>query len=118
VDRKRFLVSSAGLSATVLYGPFVGAGSAAAAAVTDDDLAFANFGVSAEFLLKDFFVRALATKRFGGLHANVLRQGRRAANNHAAALSNLLTGPATRLPSRRTSSSPGRSARSRPPRRP
>lgn len=85
-------MSSAGLSATVLYGPFVGAGGAATTAVTDDDLAFANFGVSAEFLLKDFYGKALASKRFGGLHANVLRQGRRAANNHAAALSNLLTG--------------------------
>jgi hypothetical protein len=92
VDRKRFLVSSAGLSATVLHGPFVAAGGAVATAVTDDDLAFANFGVSAEFLLKDFYARALTTKRFGGLHANVLRQGRRAATNHAAALSNLLTG--------------------------
>jgi len=92
MDRKRFLVSSAGLSATVLYGPFVGAGGAATEAVSDDDLAFANFGVSAELLLEDFYGKALAAKRFGGLHANVLRQGRRAANNHATALSNLLTG--------------------------
>jgi hypothetical protein len=92
MNRRRFLANSAGLSATVLYGPFVGAGGAARAAATDDDLAFANFGVSTELLLEDFYGRALAAKRFGGLHANVLRQGRRAANNHAAALSNLLTG--------------------------
>ena len=92
MNRRRFLASSAGLSATVLYGPFVGAGGAARAAATDHDLAFANFGVSTELLLEDFYGRALAAKHFGGLHANVLRQGRRAANNHAAALSNLLTG--------------------------
>ena len=86
MNRRRFLVSSAGASAAVLGGPWIGT----AGAATEDDLAFANFGVSTELLLKDFYTRALAAKRFGGLRANVLRQGRRASSNHATALSNVL----------------------------
>jgi hypothetical protein len=76
-----------GASAAVVGGPWLGS----AAAATEDDIAFANFGVSAELLLKDFYTRGIAAKQFGGLRANVLRQGRRAATNHATALSNVLT---------------------------
>jgi hypothetical protein len=88
MNRRRFLVSSAGVSAVVLGGPWLGP----AGAATEDDLAFANFGVSTEFLLKDFYTKALNGKRFGGLRANVLRRGRLAATQHAKALSNLLVG--------------------------
>jgi hypothetical protein len=86
VNRRRFLLSSAGVSAAVLGGPWAGAATAA----SEDDLAFANFGVSAEFLLKDFYSKALVGKKFRGPRANVLRQGRMAATKHARTLSNLL----------------------------
>ena len=76
------------MSAAALGGPWLDA----AGAATDDELAFANFGVSAEFLLKDFYTRALAGKQFAGARANVLRQGRSAATQHAKALSDLLVG--------------------------
>jgi hypothetical protein len=86
MNRRRFLLSSAGLSATALAGPWADSASAA----TDDDLAFANFGVSAELLLKEFYERALAAKQFPGHRAKVLRRGRLAASNHAKALGKLL----------------------------
>ena len=86
MNRRRFLVSSAGASAAVLGGPWAGSATAA----TEDDIAFANFGVSAEFLLKDFYAKALAGGQFRGAGPNVLRQGRLAATKHARALSSLL----------------------------
>ena len=43
MDRRRFLVGSAGVSAAALGAPWLGT----AAAATDDVLAFANFGVPA-----------------------------------------------------------------------
>jgi Ferritin-like domain len=86
MDRRRFLATSAGVSATVLGGPWL----ATANAATEDDLAFANLGVSAELLLKDFYGKALAGKRFTAPRAKVLRQGQAAATRHAQALSNLL----------------------------
>ena len=88
VNRRRFLLSSAGASAAVLGGPWVGS----AGAATEDDLAFANFGVSGELLLKDFYSKALAGSEFRGQGAGVLRQGRLAATKHARALSALLVG--------------------------
>jgi Ferritin-like domain len=86
MNRRRFLLGSAGLSAAALGGPWVGTSGAA----TEDDLAYANFGVSAEFLLKQFYERALTAKQFGGRRANVLGRGRLAATNHTSALSKLL----------------------------
>ena len=88
MNRRRFLLTSAGTSAAVLGGPWVGT----AGAATDEDIAFANFGVSAEFLLKDFYGKALAGKQFRGMRADVLRQGRTAATKHVKALSSLLVG--------------------------
>jgi hypothetical protein len=88
VNRKRFLLGSAGASAALLGGPWTGA----ALGATEDDLAFANFGVSAELLLKDFYGRALAGKQFRGQEAGVLRQGRLVATKHARALSAMLVG--------------------------
>lgn len=86
MDRRRFLLSSAGVSAVALSGPWTATGAAA----TDDDLAFANFGVSSELLLKQFYEKALAAGQFRGHPANVLRRGRLAATNHARALGKLL----------------------------
>jgi hypothetical protein len=94
MDRRRFLAASAGASAAAIGAPWLGA----AAAATDDDLAFANFGVSAELLPKDFYARAIAAKRFSGARVNVLRKGQSAATQHAKALSDLLTGAADTPP--------------------
>ncbi len=59
MNRRRFLVSSLGVgtlpSAVV---PCLRARGAA----TDDELAFANFGASTEFLVKDFYAKALEAK--------------------------------------------------------
>ncbi len=86
MDRRRFLVSTAGATTVVIGGPWI----AAAGAATDEELAFANFGVSAELLLEDFYVRALDTKAFSPTHAGALRRGRSAASRHAKALGDLL----------------------------
>ncbi len=86
MNRRRFLLSSTGASAAVLGVPWLGT----AGAATDDDLAFANFGVSCELLLKDFYSKALSSKRFRGGRTAVLRQGHMAATKHARTLSNLL----------------------------
>ena len=64
----------------------------AAGAATDEDLAFANFGASAELLLEDFYSQALEAKVVRGPGVNALRQGRSAAARHARALCELLAG--------------------------
>jgi hypothetical protein len=94
MDRRRFLVTSAGASAAALGAPWIGS----AAAATDDDLAFANFGVSAEFLVEEYYAKAIAARRFTGARVNVLRAGQSAATRHAKALSDLLTGAADTAP--------------------
>ena len=71
---------------------------ATAGAATDDDLAFANFGVSSEFLLKDFHSKALASKAFGPAQAKVLKRGRSSAAQHAKALGALLVGAGQTAP--------------------
>lgn len=88
MDRRRFLVSTIGASTATLATPWLGS----AAAATDDDLAYANFGASVEFLLKDFYARALDAKVVSARAERVLRTGRSAAAQHASALSDLLVG--------------------------
>ena len=63
-----------------------------AGAATEDDLAFANFGASAEYLLKDFYAKALDSNAVPTSTAAVLKRGRSAAVQHARALSDLLVG--------------------------
>jgi hypothetical protein len=63
-----------------------------ASAATDEELAYANFAVSSELLLADLYEKALATKVVTGPGQAALRAGRRAAIQHAGALSGLLTG--------------------------
>ena len=60
--------------------------------MTDEDLAFANFGAAGELLLKDFYANALESKLLRGPGYRILRQGRAAAAKHARALSALLEG--------------------------
>ena len=63
-----------------------------ALAATDDELAYANFAISSELLLADLYEKALAAKVVTGPGQAALRIGRRAAVQHAGALSGLLTG--------------------------
>jgi ferritin-like protein len=93
MNRRRLLLGAAGASAAALSNPWSIAGAA-----TDDDLAFANFGVSAEFLLEAYYARALARKQFAGARANVLRKGHTAAIRHATALGTMLTDAADAPP--------------------
>jgi len=63
-----------------------------ASAATDEELAYANFAVSGELLAADLYEHALTAKVVDGPGQAVLRAGRRAATQHATALSGLLSG--------------------------
>lgn len=69
-----------------------------ASAATDEELAYANFAVSSELLLADLYQKALAAKVVAGPGQVELRAGRRAAIQHAGALSGLLTGAGQEAP--------------------
>lgn len=71
-----------------------------AAAATDDELAFANLGIAAEFLLEDFYGRALGAKLFGAAVGRELERGRFNAREHAASLGQLLAGAGQAAPVR------------------
>ena len=88
MNRRRFLTTAVGAGAVTLGTPWL----ATAGAATEDDLAFANFGASAEFLVKDFYSRALEAKLISGAQANVLKHGKSCAAQHAKALSDPLVG--------------------------
>ncbi len=88
MNRRCFLVTTLGAGAVTVGAPWL----TAAGAATDDDLAFANFGASVEFLAKDFYTRALDARVVTAADAAVLRRGRAAATRHASALSDLLVG--------------------------
>jgi len=86
MDRSGFLVGTLGVSALSIGSPWI----ATAGAATDDDLALANFGAWVEYLLKDFYAKALHAKVVPSSMAAVLKRGRSAAAQHASALSELL----------------------------
>ena len=88
MNRRRFLISAAS-SGVALAG--AGALSAPAAAATDDDLAYANFGAATELLLKDFYAKAQEAKLFGGQLDNAFLHGGYATTEHVTALSAALT---------------------------
>jgi Ferritin-like domain len=88
VDRRRFVLCAAGAGTAVLAGPSLGT----ARAATEDELAFANFGAAAEYLVRDFYAKALKADLVDAPGASVLRWGRRVAAQHARALSDLLVG--------------------------
>lgn len=94
MDRRRLLVSALGAGVATAATPWL----AGAAAASEDELAFANFGASAEYLLKDFYVQALGAKVVPGSRASALKQGRSAAAQHAKALSDLLVGAGDAAP--------------------
>ena len=96
MNRRRFLVSTAGVTAATVAAPWL----ATARAATDDEFAYANFGVSAELLAQDFYARAIEARKFGGRQLQTLRRGRTAAAQHAKALGDLLVGAGQVAPSR------------------
>lgn len=89
MNRRRLIVSAAGagLAVSGLAGPTT----LAALAATDDELAYANFGQGAEFLLKDFYAKCAAAKLAGGPGAREFARGGLNAAEHAEALGKLLT---------------------------
>lgn len=94
MNRRRFLLVAAGTTATAAGTPWL----AGAGAATDDELAYANFGVAASLLASDFYAKAIAANAFKGDGNRALRRGRVAANRHAAALGALLTGAGQTVP--------------------
>jgi len=91
VNRRRLILSAAGAGLAVSGVAGTTRGLAALTA-TDDELAYANFGLATEFLLRDFYTQAAAAKLVGGSAARNLARGRFNAAEHAAALGTLLTG--------------------------
>ena len=87
MKRRGFLLGAAGVAGAVST-PWL----TAAGAATDDDLSYANFGLASSYLLADFYGRALEAGRLGTAARRSLRTGRTAANQHARALTELLTG--------------------------
>ena len=60
MKRRGFLLGAAGVAGAVA-SPWV----SVAGAATDDDLAYANFGLASSYLLADFYGRALEAGRLG-----------------------------------------------------
>jgi hypothetical protein len=82
VNRRSFLTGTLGAGAVTLGAPWL----STARAASEDDLAFANFGASTEFLVKDFYEKAIKAKVLSGPRAAALKRGRPAAAQHAKAL--------------------------------
>lgn len=95
LDRRRLLVSAAGAGAFALASPWASTSRAA----TDDDLAYANFGIAVELLLEDFYGKALEIKDLDKPTKQTLRAGKLAAGKHAKALGDLLVGAGQTAPS-------------------
>jgi hypothetical protein len=86
VDRRQFVFAALGAGSATIVAPWL----ESAAAATEDDLAFANFGAATELLVEDFYVRALQAELLAHPRIVVLKRGRVAATRHAKALSELL----------------------------
>jgi hypothetical protein len=85
-SRRRLLAAAAGGAALAALPvrPALGA--------TDDELAYANFGLAAAYLAADYYARALEANTLGAEARPTLRSGRAASLAHARALSDLITG--------------------------
>ena len=90
MNRRALILSAAGAGLAV-SGLAAPSRSFAALTATDDELAYANFGQATEFLLKDFYAKAIAAKLARGSAARSLARGAFNANEHASALGKLLT---------------------------
>jgi hypothetical protein len=86
LSRRRLLVAAAGGAA------FAALPVRPAEAATDDELAYANFGLAAAYLAADFYAKALEANALGAETRSTLRSGRSASLAHARALYGLLTG--------------------------
>ena len=91
MNRRRLILSAAG-AGLVVTGLSAPASGLAALTATDDELAYANFGLAAELLLQDFYAKSAAAKLFDGSGARELARGGLNARQHADALAKLLTG--------------------------
>ena len=91
MNRRQLILSAAGAGLAV-DGLAVPSGAAAVLAATDDELAYANFGLAAELLLKNFYEKTIAAKVVTGVSVRELARGGLNAAQHADALSKLLTG--------------------------
>ena len=98
MNRRKFLVSTGGLAATGLGVSALGAASALGA--TDDDYAFANFGLPAEWLLQEIHAQTIAAKLGTKTQLKASREARSFAAQHAAALTALLQGAIQTVPAR------------------
>jgi hypothetical protein len=87
MDRRRFVLAALGAGSASVATPWHGN----AAAATEDDLTFANFGASTELLVRDFYAKAIEAKLVSGTTTIALKHGRSAAGWHAKAQSDLLT---------------------------
>ena len=74
MNRRKFLAATGGLAATGLGVSALGASSAFAA--TDDDYAFANFGLPAEWLLQEIHTQTIAAKLGTKAQLKASRQAR------------------------------------------
>jgi len=86
VDRRQLVFAALGAGSATIVAPWL----ESAAAATEDDLAFANFGAATELLVEDFYARALQAELLAHPRIVVLKRGRVAATRHAKALSELL----------------------------
>jgi hypothetical protein len=89
MNRRRLILSAAGAGLAV--GGFSAPATHAASTATDDELAYANFGLATEFLLKDYAAKTTAAKLFKGAAAKDVERTGFNAGEHAAALAKLLT---------------------------
>ena len=88
IDRRGFVfATTAGGLGLVALGPTA----PEALSATDEELAYANFGIAAEFLLQDFYAKVTDAKLFGAEAQHNMTAGGRSASEHAAALRQLLT---------------------------
>jgi hypothetical protein len=86
LSRRRLLVAAAG-GVALTVAPVRPAGAA-----TDDELAYANFGLAAAYLAADYYAHALEADKLGADARRTLRSGRAASLSQARALSDLITG--------------------------
>ena len=85
------LARSSAVAGVVALLVTAGMASTARAAAPESDYAYAQFGVGAEYLLADFYGRAVASKKFSGVELAALRRARFNAGEQLAALSRILT---------------------------
>ena len=91
LTRRSAIRGTLGLAAFAVAGGSATVGAPTATAATDDELSYANFGLAAEFLLKDFYAKTAAAKLVDAVHARDVTRGGFNATEHAAALTKLLT---------------------------